>query len=351
MQYDRIVGPQSLRESGLLQKTLDSLVAPPYTAIPAPGEPAVSNAWSYDGGIVQLGRGDFYGNLILNYPHTTLRGEGQGTIIHGSVLVRAGYCTLDGLTIRGTGQPFAVKLYQAPSGANEAIGGLPRTRINNCLIGATYEGAGDGPSAAAGGGHGLWLDGSIVAEVRNTIFSFCEGSGLFMDTTSTTGKWTTNVNKFYGCTANGNGRFGVEIIGGGMGGNTWFGGNIESNTNGGFSATNCNNVTIRETDFENNKVVGALIVMTNVNTMLVEDCLLSTTYTAHTGTAAADRAMGFSGCVGSLRRNRGTGFVANHDWIAIDPRCFIDADHTNIHTTDDNEDNERRYINNRGGRQ
>ncbi len=87
MSQDKILGTIARSESGTvqsgnLQSILDGFSAP------------TGGNWSYQGGVLELGRGDFYGNLVINQTNTRIIGEGQGTVIHGSISMQAGNCAL-----------------------------------------------------------------------------------------------------------------------------------------------------------------------------------------------------------------------------------------------------------------
>lgn len=242
----------SRAESGLLQNYLDDLG-------PTDGNSA--------GGILQLPRGHFYGNLTVSNQFVEIRGHGDGTVIHGSVLCTLGYCSLNNLWVMGTGQGYGIRLSGTIGGVG--VTGSPRNRLNRVRVGASFEGAGDGPVNC------LELDGAIVGDIRNSLFLFGTGSGLFMDTTDPTGAKSTNVNHFYGCTFNGNTRYGCEIVGGGIMAPSLHGGNIESNGLGGYYARSVTNLVVEGVDFEHDNyhpVSNLLDIGSNCNPFKITDC-------------------------------------------------------------------------------
>lgn len=342
---------------------LDSLAAPPRPS------------WNYDGGTIELGGGDIMGNLTIDIPNVKLVGQGRGTVIHGSLTMRADNCELHDIVVRGEGQPYAVKLWHPGPDGVTTVAGVPRPKMSNVWFGPSYEGASDGPvrvgtPASGTGGHGLWLDGAIVGEFRNCIFFGNPGSGVFIDTT--VGQWSTNVNRFYGCTANANAAFGFDLVGGGSEGTAWLGGNIESNGLGGFRATNCNCVSVKECDFEHGgtaigdppvvtKQVANLLNMNSVNTMCIEDCNFVTALYESSGHGAgpwlpfADRAIFVDGCTGVIKGCRGTRFLNNLDWILAGDGCDNVWMSGNAHTADvgappGGENGQIRWAHNKGGR-
>lgn len=294
MAVDKILGTVSLSESetvqnGNLQSILDGFSAP------------TGGNWGYAGGILRLGRGDFYGNLVLNQTCTVIEGEGNGTVIHGSISIQAGQCTLSNFTVRAEGAAYGIKLYRPPSLGGGL--GVPRCKLEKLFVGATSEGAGNGPVV------GLWLDGAILTSVNDCTFAFNTGSGIYSDTSDPAGAWSTNVNIFRNCTMNGNGRYGYEgVVGVGAAsqlGNEFHNGNIESNGLGAVLASGQNLLGFFGVDFENGKTVTDLVAIGSSSPVFMERC-----HFISPGQVAT-RAAVFSSCATvSFKNNRMTGFPA-----------------------------------------
>lgn len=293
MAQDKILGEFSLSESatvrnGNLQSILDGFSAP------------TGGNWSYEGGILRLGRGDFYGNLVLNRANTVIEGEGLGTVIHGSISIQSQLCELRRLCVRAEGAAYGIKLFRPTTLPGSS--GVPRCKLENLFVGATSEGAGNGPVV------GLWMDGAILTSINDCTFAFCTGSGIYSDTSDPAGAWSTNVNIFRNCTMNGNGRYGYEgVVGAGAAsqqGNQFFGGNMESNTLGAVLASGQTNLTFRGVDFENGKTVSDLLTIGTCLPVTVEDCNFVTL------PATAQRVGIFSSCQGvRFVGNRFSGFT------------------------------------------
>jgi hypothetical protein len=257
---------------------------------------------SQSGGILYLPRGEYFGNITVNWPFTQIVGDGDGSRIHGKILCKAGYCTFDNFWAMGTGQHYGIRLSQGEFGGAVPTAGVPRVQMNRVRIGATFEGAGDGPF------NGLELDGAIVCDFRKCVFSFGTGSGVYITTTGGAGGWSTNVNHFRGCAMNGNSRYGAEIIGGGVMGPSFMGGNIESNGLGAFTASTVTGLQIRGVDFENgvaHTVATLIAIQGNCNPFVIHDCNI----TLGDGQSVTSRGILVSGSnQGSIRRNRFSGF-------------------------------------------
>jgi hypothetical protein len=203
--------------------------------------------------------------------------------------------------------------------------------MNDMAIGATYEGAGDGPSS-----HGLWLDGAILLHASNIVSSFNLGSGVFMDTTDAGGLWSTNVNKFENCTFNGNDRWGAEMVGGGIMNPLFHGGNMEGNTIGEVKADSVTGLELRGVDFEGAKVITEVIQLGACNPVLIEGCGFNY------AVSSASRAFGISTCVRArVAYNRIFGFPAGQIGYFDENSQFCEAFGNMLEGPD-------RYINNRG---
>lgn len=330
MAQDKILGTVALSESatvqsGNLQSILDGFSAP------------TGGNWSYAGGILRLGRGDFYGNLVLNTSRVTIEGEGYGTVLHGSVSIQSEGCRLRNLVVRAEGAAYGVKIYRPLT-----LGGVgvSRCSMEDVFVGATSEGAGNGPVV------GLWLDGAILCTFDRCTFAFNTGSGVYSDTSHPTGAASTNVNTFRDCTLNGNGRYGYEGVTGTDGissqlGNRFLNGNIESNGLGAVLADGHNLIEFRGVDFENTKVVTDLMAIGASQPVTVENCNFVNF------ASAATRAAVFSTC-GIVRfvNNRIDGFPGGANGTAarvviFDENCSSVVSYGNQVTTTDG------YIQNR----
>jgi len=302
----------SRQEAGMLQKYLDAMG-------PADGlDP---------GGTLALPRGHFYGDLVVRYPWTQIWGQGSGTILHGSILDPFGYCTFGNFRVQAEGKPYGIRLSATVN--QLATSGVPRCTLSGMFIGGSAPLAHDGPF------NGLELDGAIVTTCERSIFAFCSGSGVFVDTTQTgpptlpdgspnpAGTWSTNVNRFFQCTCNGNDRYGVEVIAGSPASVmqvSFLGGNIESNYMGAVEIQTMNFVSFVHVDFENNVPVTQLV---HIQGNPVE--LLNCNFTG----GQVTRAWLFENCAGlRVGGNRYTlGITPGNAYGVIQPSCsqvFVD---------------------------
>lgn len=300
---------------------------------PADGLQAIVNGFGTGGGTIELGSATYYGDpanplnpLVFPYPNVEIQGLMQKSIIGSPVLFASDQLRLADLIVRPIGAPYGVKMYQTG-------GRVARCELDNVLIGAvdaTARDAGQGPQV------GLHLDGCILLIAYRCTFANNSQSGVYLST-PTLPQWSTNANKFIGCTSNFNSRYGVEMIGGQQEGNEWWGGNIESNTLGGWYAQSVNNVSIRGCDFETQVAITNFIEINSANPVLVEDCNFN-------GGGITGRAVLFQGVGGGHTRNlRGTGTITKA-WIGFSDTCAKCYDEGSLHT------DSTMYVNNGGGR-
>lgn len=332
MAIDKTLGNFSLQEStaalsgekqaGSLQGMLDTFTAPAET-------------WTKYGGILRLGRGDYYGNLVIDNPSVTIEGEGYGTVIHGSITCTTDSMILRNLRVFAKDAPYGVKLYRPLTlpGVGNA-----RSELDHVWIGATAEGTGDGPEV------GLWLDGAIVTNCYKCVFAFNTKSGLFVDTTDPAGLASTNVNTFDSCSFNGNGRYGAELITGpggvaGMMLHRFLGGNIESNTLGDVLADSNTGLEFNGVDFEHGAHnISQMIDLSSCTPAIIQNC----NFVVGSG-ATVSRAFLISGSGAAVvRNNRFGGFAVGAVGVFSDT-CANCREYENFFS-----DGADRFIINRG---
>jgi len=268
--------PLTERERGI-RETIDRIgdTHPPYIFVSVADAGTLQGVINslVNGGTIWLEEGTYAaGDLTISNAHVTLMGSGWGTILTGSITVATGYVTLQDFMVRATGKAYGVKLYVSG-------GGPARCLLKKLWIGGSAFGAGDGPNK------GLYLDGAILTHIDQCTMAFCEQSGCYIDSSSST--YTTNVNTFTDCTFNGNGHggtgYGVELSTGGDGIagmmlNTFHGGNMEDNMSGSVLADNNTGMVFHGIDFEdgNNTITRGVnwntINISGSGPVLIEQC-------------------------------------------------------------------------------
>lgn len=218
-----------------------------------------------NGGLLYLTGGSFYADIAspstpLTIPSTKpiiIRGvHTEKTFIKSPILIEAFRCGLEDLTVRSAaGAAYGVKIFR--SGAFVA-----RCWMNRVVIGATYEGAGDGPV------RGIILDGAGVFLAHRVTSAFCTSDGMLVDSTSVEPNTTL---KFDMCSFVGNGGYGADLAAS-CSIAEFNGGNMEGNALGELRANAMNNLRLIGVDFEPQDVYTNAVEATNCNPVEIIGC-------------------------------------------------------------------------------
>lgn len=259
----------------------------------------IVDALGVNGGLVQLGDGDFYGDPAnpstpLTVPAAvTLRGLGVAkTRIKSPILISSASAGIEYLTVRPSGTSYGVRIYN---------GGSPfiaRCWFKQVFIGASSKGAGDGPV------NGLELDGAGVLEADQLTCAFCTGYGLLADST---GLEPNTTLKFDVCSFVQNTLGGARLLQS-MTIAEFNGGNMEDNGGHDFYAENAAGIGLLGVDFEHSAThftITNSAEMQNCNTIRIVGCNFLKT-------GGTTRGFLLSGCNGiNVGGNRFEGWGAN----------------------------------------
>lgn len=169
------------------------------------------------GGRIWLQKGTWDTDITINHPWVELCGDGEGTEILGKVTVIATRTNIHNLCIRGVGKPYALRFQRKQFAAG--AGNIPRNTVRNLVIGASFQGAGDGPV------NGVEIDGSWLNTFECVTSAFCTGHGWVIDSTT---EEPSTTHTFIECSATLNALNGWEIRQSLTGGK-WLGGSAEGN--------------------------------------------------------------------------------------------------------------------------
>jgi hypothetical protein len=173
-----VIANVGLHESStVIQQALDNLTSPQTINF---GYPPVAPSLAMPGGKIKLPRGVFKGDLYIGNRGTWIEGEGEGTIIDGSIFVNAGQVRLANLAIiRPLTAAYCLKL--SWSDANH--------KVDRCVIDNVR---------TTGGDIGLLVDGCILTTFKHCTFAKAQtASGRAQRTVSAPGTNTTL--KFIDC--------------------------------------------------------------------------------------------------------------------------------------------------------
>lgn len=220
-------------------------------------------------GRIYVPSGTYPGNISFSKP-LHIYGDGESTILSGSMFFDSSRLCLEDLWVYGNGQTYGLKL---GAGATSTS----RCELNRVRIGGNADGTGRAPSGD-GPQVGLWLNGAIVTRCSHCLFAFCNtGSGLYVNSTSAT--WSTNCNRFTDCTFNGNATHGIEIVEGGDGVasmmlHEFLGGNIEDNGDEDVYIRSAIGVRLEDIDFETTKTIADPKAHMNIScsNLIIDDC-------------------------------------------------------------------------------
>jgi len=158
---DHAVTTWRVSETEQLQRILDGL--------------ATSDSADFRGGVrLWLQKGVWDTDITINHPWIELCGDGEGTEVLGKVTTFAQRTSIHDMAIRGAGRPYALRLKRNPA---LGFANMPRNLISNLVIGATFQGAGDGPE------NGVEIDGTWLTTFRHVTSAFCLGHGWLVDST------------------------------------------------------------------------------------------------------------------------------------------------------------------------
>lgn len=228
-----------LREGDGLQAAVDSLIG--------------------GAGEIWLDSGTFYGDPLsptttLTIPGTVnviIRGVNYNdTLIRSPVWCQSIACGFESIWFRPPAGAFGLKIRSLLGLAGEF---LARNWIDNCFIGASANGAGDGPVL------GLVLDGAGVFLAERLTCAFCTSHGMIADSTGVEPNTTL---KFDMCSFVQNGGYGAKLMQS-MLQAEFNGGNMEGNVTGEFYAEETNVLRMLGVDFETSQVMGNQFEISN----------------------------------------------------------------------------------------
>jgi hypothetical protein len=243
-----------ISETEALQRVLDGL--------------ATEDSSEFRGGArLWLAKGTYDCDIAVNHPWIELCGDGEGTEVLGRVTVYAGQTKIHNMTIRGAGKQYALRLMRNPAAG---FYNMPRNSMSNLVIGASYQGAGDGPV------NGVEIDGTWITDFSHVTSAFCTENGWLID--STNALYPNTTLGFTDCSAVGNAICGWDVRQSLTCGH-WLRGNVEQNGYGGTPANNNEmrfasviNITLEQLDFESNQALSDAIFISNCTVGEVKNC-------------------------------------------------------------------------------
>ena len=283
---------------------------------------------TFSGGahVIQLGRGDYYGDsgspsTPITIPNTAgnvqIKGLGvDDTTILSPILCETGRFGLVDVAVKPDGTAYGVKIFKSGSFTS-------RCYFERAWIGASSSGAGDGPVL------GLVLDGAGVLLASNLTIAFCTSHGLLVDSTAAEPNTTL---KFDMCSFVQNEGYGIRLL------NAcsiaeFNGGNSEGNVSGEAYAESVNNVRFRDFDFESfTETFDQQVHLVSCNPVLFDNCSFSATG-ANVTRAVLGQSVGgchmfsnrFAGWtdVGIIRMDSASSLCHIHDNIISDG-CWVE---------------------------
>jgi hypothetical protein len=237
---------------------------------PGDGLQAVHDSLPASGGTIAIGDATYYANplnpstpLVITKPIEIFGMGGSISGIGSPILNASSSVGFSKLFMRPPGAAYAMRIYNGGTFT-------PRCWFNHVFVGASFNGAGDGPV------DGIQLDAAGVLLAEQLTVAFCTGQGLLVDSTGAEGNTTL---KFDMCSFVQNALYGVKIT-------TsctvaeFNGGNMESNgsivlgvpVGGEFYAENCGVVAILGVDFERDPTdvaINNIVEFENVNSVRI----------------------------------------------------------------------------------
>lgn len=193
------------------------------------------------GGTLELaGGGTLYADpsspateLALNKPVRFIGQSMDTTIIGSPILQSVGRCGYEHLTVRPPAGAYGIKIF------NSGVF-LSRSWFKHVFVGASSDGAGDGPVL------GVVFDGAGVLKADQLTIAFCTSHGLLVDSTAAEPNTTLLMDC---CSFNVNGGYGVRCLQS-LTCAEFNGGNMEDNDLGELYAQSVNGLHLSGVDFE-----------------------------------------------------------------------------------------------------